>query len=100
VLTVEFSPLEDDSIESYDLCWKEYPRTWEDAEQSITIEKAKFSGKKKVKAEAEDLTPGTTYTIRLVAKDGAGTRGEPGEELIVDTDSVSCGPKKSSCTIS
>uniref|UniRef100_A0A6U1ZUJ5 Fibronectin type-III domain-containing protein n=1 Tax=Pseudictyota dubia TaxID=2749911 RepID=A0A6U1ZUJ5_9STRA len=99
VLTVEFAPLEDDSVAAYDLCWKEYPRSWEDAEQSTTLKKSKFSGKKKVKVDAENLTPGTTYTVRLVAKDADGNRGDPSAELVLDTDAVSCGPKKSRCTI-
>jgi len=50
----------------------------------------------KIRAEAEDLQPGTTYCVRLAVN------GEPGPELIVDTEQVGCTPKaeKGCCFIS
>ena len=48
------------------------------------------AGKKKTKAEATDLTPGSTYCVRLSC-DGM----DPGPELIIDTEQVGCTPKSS-----
>ena len=49
----------------------------------------------KVRAQATDLTPGSTYCVRLACVDGS-TAGEPGPELILDTEQVGCTPKQSS----
>lgn len=58
------------------------------------------AGEKKVKGEAVDLTPGTTYCIRCRCISNGAT-GEPGKELIIDTEQVGCTPKadKSCCII-
>mmetsp|Transcript_37595 Transcript_37595/g.76688 ORF Transcript_37595/g.76688 Transcript_37595/m.76688 type:complete len:116 (-) Transcript_37595:39-386(-) len=98
VITVEFAPSKKDTVGSYDLCWKEYVRNWDDAELNKNISKDQFTGKAKVTVSADDLNPGTTYAVRLVAKDADGNRGNPGPELIIDTDAVSCAPK-SSCVL-
>ena len=92
---VEFSP--DDSVASYDLCYKIYQQTWEQ-------QKVKAIGKDllkggNVQVAIEELEPGTTYCFRLVAKDADGTKGEPGPELIIDTEAISCTPKTRRCVI-
>lgn len=55
--------------------------------------------RKKLRAIADGLNPGATYTLRLTAKDSSGNSGIPGPDLIVDTEAVSCTPKPA-CVIS
>lgn len=52
-----------------------------------------------VKVVIEELEPGTTYCFRLVAKGTDGAKGEPGPELIIDTEAISCTPKTRRCVI-
>mmetsp|Transcript_31902 Transcript_31902/g.46980 ORF Transcript_31902/g.46980 Transcript_31902/m.46980 type:complete len:113 (+) Transcript_31902:83-421(+) len=94
-ITVSFTPLSSSDVASYELCWKQYEQTWEEME-SIPVYPA-TSGK--TNATAQDLNPCTTYALRLVVVDADGSMGEPGTELILDTDAVDCGPK-GKCTIS
>jgi hypothetical protein len=88
-ISVEFRPT--DSQSTYVLQWKEHPQSWDTAKSMELLAGA-------VKAEAEDLQPGTTYCIRLASKDGG---QQPGPELIIDTEQVGCTPKadKSCCVI-
>ena len=56
---------------------------------------------KTVECVAPDLNPGTTYCVRLQGHDINGDeQGEPGPELIIDTETVSCTPKSKKCVIS
>ena len=92
---MEFSP--DNSVASYDLCYKIYQQTWE--QQKVeAIGKDLLKGGN-VQIAIEELEPGTTYCFRLVAKDTDGTKGEPGPELIIDTEAISCTPKTRRCVI-
>ena len=92
-ISIEFSP--DSSADSYDLCWKEYPQSWDMA----TKKNLRASGLDKIKTDADGLNPGMTYCLRLIAKDSAGNNGEPSAEMIVDTEAVSCTPQQKSCCI-
>ena len=93
---VEFSP--DDSVASYDLCYKIYQQTWEQQKvKAIGKDLLKEGGN--VQIAIEELEPGTTYCFRLVAKDTDGANGEPGPELIIDTEAISCTPKTRRCVI-
>ena len=80
--------------------WKEIEGSWNAPAGSTTVKSTTGGGTKKVKGEAVDLTPGTTYCIRCVSTNGS-ARGEPGKELIIDTEQVGCTPKaeKSCCVI-
>ena len=96
-ITVEFTPV--NGCTNYELSWKEHPATWESA-KSTTV--AATTGSK-TKVSAEGLEPGTTYCVRLTAIDPAsGAKGQPGRELVLDTEQVGCTPtdSKSCCTIS
>jgi hypothetical protein len=86
-ISVEFNTVT--SISDYELQWKAIEQNWADASSSAVL-----SSGKKGTAEADDLTPGTTYCIRLACTSGGAT-GEPGPELIIDTEQVGCTPKKS-----
>jgi len=78
----------------YDLQWKEYKDTWEDgAAGSKAVDTS--SADSHVKVVVDPLLPGTTYCFRLVAASG----GEPGPELVVDTEQVSCTPQGQCCTV-
>ena len=92
-ITIEFIPSEDKTVASYDLCWRVHAQTWEDASEKLAVQKETFLNKPKVRLDAHGLEPGTTYALRLIAKDIDNTPGSPGPELIVDTDGVSCAPK-------
>lgn len=75
--------------------WKEVQQPWETASnQSVTGGSGGGGGKTKV--TASDLNPGTSYCIRLVVVGAGGAKGEPGPELIIDTEQVGCTPKSSS----
>ena len=85
---MEFKPVA--SITSYELQWKDIEQKWTDcSSNSVT---AAPNGKKKCQAEATELQPGTTYCVRLVCV-SSGARGDPGSELIIDTEQVGCTPK-------
>mmetsp|Transcript_132390 Transcript_132390/g.197289 ORF Transcript_132390/g.197289 Transcript_132390/m.197289 type:complete len:106 (+) Transcript_132390:261-578(+) len=90
-IAVEFKPLS--SASDYELQWKRIEQKQWSGAASTSV---KADGKKKTKAEAYDLEPGSTYCVRLVCG------GEPGPELIIDTEQVGCTPKadKSCCVIS
>ena len=91
-IAVEFKPT--GSGGNYELQWKRVEqKQWKDA-ASTAVQVA--DGNKKTKTEAYDLEPGSTYCVRLVCN------GEPGPELIIDTEQVGCTPKaeKSCCVIS
>jgi hypothetical protein len=78
------------------LQWKEVQAPWEAAESKTT------PANEKTKAVATNLNPGTSYCIRLLVVGGSGNnKGEPGKELIIDTEQVGCTPKaeKSCCVI-
>ena len=93
-ITVEFTPV--GGCSNYELSWKEHPAPWSSAKST------QVSATAKTKVSAEGLEPGTTYCVRLTAVDPAsGATGEPGKELVLDTEQVGCTPtdKKSCCTI-
>ena len=75
---------------SYELQWKEVQQPWDAAGR---LDVAATSGK--TKAVAANLTPGTSYCIRLVIVAGDKSKGPPGPELIIDTEQVGCTPKAS-----
>ena len=52
-----------------------------------------------VQVAIDELEPGTTYCFRLMAKLSDGSKGEPGPELIIDTEAISCTPKRRRCVI-
>jgi hypothetical protein len=79
-----------ESISDYELQWKSIEQKWSDASTNAV----KADGKKKCEAEAFDLNPGMTYCVRLVCVNN-GSKGEPGPELIIDTEQVGCTPKSS-----
>jgi hypothetical protein len=87
-ITVEFKPVA--GVTTYELQWKDIQQKWPDAFSNAINVGGK--PKKKCQAEATDLHPGTTYCVRLVCITG-GARGEPGSELIIDTEQVGCAPK-------
>lgn len=82
---------ESDAYRSCQLCWKQYPQSWQEC-QSKVIPIANTA----VTMEATDLLPATTYCLRLEAKDGSGVVSE---DLIVDTEAVSCTPQARSCCV-
>ena len=97
------------SIHSYDICWKEYPQNWEDHGQLINIvnnDNKDVDGtnvnvkNNKIRYTSDGLNPGTTYTFRVICKNGDGVQGKPGPELIIDTDTVSCTHSHKTCVIS
>ena len=86
---------------SYELQWKEVQQPWESAGANTSFVSAAASGGK-TKAVASNLTPGTSYCIRVVVLAGdKSTKGPPGPELIIDTEQVGCTPKskKGGCLI-
>jgi hypothetical protein len=81
---------------TYELQWKEIQAPWEAAGSTVV------NGNGKTKAVASPLTPGTTYCLRLVVLSGdKASKGQPGPELIIDTEQVGCTPKadKGCCII-
>mmetsp|Transcript_25545 Transcript_25545/g.58930 ORF Transcript_25545/g.58930 Transcript_25545/m.58930 type:complete len:121 (-) Transcript_25545:376-738(-) len=50
-----------------------------------------------IRATAEDLEPGMTYFIRLVATLPEGGREIVGDPLVIDTQAVGCAPSESKC---
>jgi len=87
---VEFQPVP--SIKTYSLEWKAIQEDWS-SPKSLKVQTSGGKGK----AEAHDLEPGMTYCLRLVCVSGA-SKGEPGPELIIDTEQVGCTPQqKSGC---
>ena len=95
IVELEFSPY--DSSDSYELCYKVYQQTWEN-------QRAKAIGKDllkdaSVQVAIEQLEPGTTYCFRLLPIASDGSKGEPGPELIIDTEAISCTPKRRRCVI-
>ena len=95
IVELEFPP--DDSSVSYDLCYKVYQQTWE--QQRVKAIGKDLLKDGNVQVAIEELEPGTTYCFRLVAKASDGSKGEPGPELIIDTEAVSCTPKRRRCVI-
>ena len=95
-IDVEFKPVS--SISSYELQWKSIEKEW----SNLSSASVSVSGDSvKSKAQAHNLEPGTTYCLRLVCIKN-GSKGEPGPELIIDTEQVGCTPKQKSgcaCTI-
>jgi hypothetical protein len=87
-IDVEFKP--NPSISSYELQWKSIEQQW----SNLASTSIQGSGEK-VTTQAHDLEPGTTYCVRLICVDGV-SKGEPGPELIIDTEQVGCTPKQSS----
>jgi hypothetical protein len=85
---VEFKP--NASITQYELQWKDIAQKWDSCSSNVT---AASAASKKCKAEATDLNPGMTYCVRLVCISASGAKGEPGPELIIDTEQVGCTPK-------
>lgn len=83
-IEVEFKPLSD--VSDYVLQWKEYPAKWDTA--GVGSKSVTATNKKKVKVEATDLEPGSTYCVRLTSNGM-----NPGPELIIDTEQVGCTPK-------
>jgi len=81
---------------SYELQWKEVQQPWESAGGNVSSVQG-TSGK--TKAVATNLNPGTSYCIRLVVVGGDKSKGQPGPELIIDTEQVGCTPKQKSCLI-
>lgn len=86
------------NIDSYELCYREYAQDWSYG-GVVQISSSEKNGNK-ITRSVDDLNPGATYSLRLVAKDSDGNKGKPGPELIVDTEAVSCTPQSKMCTIS
>ena len=95
IVELEFSPY--DSSDSYELCYKVYQQTWEQ-QRAKAIGKDLLKGAS-VQVAIEELEPGTTYCFRLLAIASDGSKGEPGPELIIDTEAISCTPKRRRCVI-
>ena len=93
IVELEFSP--DGSSDSYDLCYKVHQQTWE--QQMVKVIGNELLTK--VHVVIEELEPGTTYCFRLISKASDGSKGEPGPELIIDTEAISCTPKRRRCVI-
>lgn len=78
------------TISSYELQWKTVEEPW----STMGSTSVQGSGNK-VTAQAHGLEPGRTYCVRLCCISD-GSKGEPGPELIIDTEQVGCTPKTSS----
>lgn len=99
MIIIEFTP--DENTPAYKLSWKQHPQPWTEAESKI-IHVSKSSSSTKIKAEAIELLPSTTYCLRLAMSDSNGNEtSEYSPELIVDTEAVGCTPgqKKSCCVV-
>jgi len=80
----------------YELEWKEVQAPWEAAAGSSSVT---ATGSGKTKTVATNLTPGTSYNIRISVVAG-GTKGPSGPEMIIDTEQVGCTPRqKKGCII-
>uniref|UniRef100_A0A7S2HC50 Fibronectin type-III domain-containing protein n=1 Tax=Helicotheca tamesis TaxID=374047 RepID=A0A7S2HC50_9STRA len=88
-ITVTFVP--SPSTTSYELNWKEYQQNWENHGKSAPISTEGKPEGKPVQEDAVELQPQTTYSVRLIALDADGNKGEPGKPLIVDTEAHPCG---------
>lgn len=65
----------------------------------LTVISGGGGGEAKVKGEASDLNPGMTYCVRVHCVNNS-VKGEPGPDLIIDTEQVGCTPKSErSCCI-
>mmetsp|Transcript_20097 Transcript_20097/g.25380 ORF Transcript_20097/g.25380 Transcript_20097/m.25380 type:complete len:114 (-) Transcript_20097:649-990(-) len=96
VIIVEFTPDTNGNAESYKLSWKQHPQPWSEAESKLIHP----SSQQKIRVEAADLIPSTTYCLRLVMVDGNGNEvGDYSPELIVDTEAVGCTPQQKSCCV-
>ena len=88
---MDFKPIA--NINDYELQWKPIEAAW-DAAASNAVNASGTNNR--CRAEAFDLEPGMTYCVRLVCTDGGDGKGEPGRELIIDTEQVGCAPKSES----
>ena len=89
-ITVEFTPIA--SVETYCMEWKKHGgASWDNA-RSTTV-----TAKKKKQATATGLEPGFPYCVRMSCVDATGRNGQPGPELVVDTEQVGCTPQQKSC---
>jgi hypothetical protein len=89
---VEFKPLNQSGLQ-YALQWKQVSQPWESA-VAVKSKPVPTEGTNICKTEAEPLEPGTSYCVRLSIKDG-----EPGPELVIDTEQVGCTPKSEGCCV-
>mmetsp|Transcript_8551 Transcript_8551/g.17845 ORF Transcript_8551/g.17845 Transcript_8551/m.17845 type:complete len:116 (+) Transcript_8551:257-604(+) len=96
-ISVLFKPVS--SIGKYELEWKQIQQSWSDITGSTTV--SVTSEGKMVKGEAGNLDPGMTYCVRACCLSSDGSKGNPGPELVIDTEQVGCTPKaeKSCCVI-
>ena len=88
-------------ISSYKLSWKQHPQPWSEAESKL-IHISSSTSSNKIRVEAAELLPSTTYCLKLVMVDSNGNEtSEYSPELIVDTEAVGCTPgqKESSCCV-
>jgi len=87
--------------------FRKYEQSWEDSWDKESQSKKINPGlsleggkSKKILCVAENLNPGCSYCVRLLAHDVNGDiQGDPGPELIIDTEAVSCTPKAKTCII-
>ena len=76
--------------------WKQIENQWTQLSGSTTL--LVESEGKMITGEAINLDPGMTYCVRSFCYDTDGRKGQPGKELIIDTEQVGCTPKReSSC---
>ena len=101
-IIIEFTP---EPATSYKLCWKEAPQPWTEAESKFihfpTTSSTSSSSPAKIRVEAADLIPSTSYCLRLIKIDAESRDeiGDYGPELIVDTEAVGCTPGQKSCCV-
>mmetsp|Transcript_11796 Transcript_11796/g.38815 ORF Transcript_11796/g.38815 Transcript_11796/m.38815 type:complete len:101 (+) Transcript_11796:779-1081(+) len=65
--------------------YKEYPEAWAEARSMAVAEASTVT--------VDGLNPGSTYNFRLTAD------GNAGEDLVVDTQSPGCTPKRRRCSL-
>eukprot|EP00934_Nitzschia_sp_Nitz4_P001315 Nitzschia sp. Nitz4//scaffold6_size259037//144002//144879//NITZ4_001084-RA/size259037-augustus-gene-0.295-mRNA-1//1//CDS//3329556923//1315//frame0 len=93
-ISVDFKPIS--GVTSYELEWRSMEQPSWNAPGQNSSSQVSASGSTG-KAEAHSLEPGSTYCLRLICVEGS-SRGEPGPELIIDTEQVGCTPQqKSGC---
>lgn len=82
--------------DKYQLEYKRFEQDWASATSITLVPEGGL-----VKGEAVDLEPGATYCLRVYCIASDGTKGAPGNDLIVDTEQVGCTPQaeKSCCVI-
>lgn len=98
-IIIEFSPMTNPKAASYKLSWKQHPQPWSEAESKL-IRPSPSSPSSKIKVEANDLLPSTTYCLRLIMVDEDGKEfGDYSPDLIVDTEAVGCTPTEKSCCV-